>query len=206
MATTTTVARLLGRGEDGTRLGNAMGSVAKQTSVRRSEARRVALLFGTSLLLALMVAPAAAVAKAAVSRCSTSQLRVSLVRSDAATSHRYWDLSLQNRGTTTCRLQGYPGVGLVGQGGGLLQVGVRRVAGFARAAVEVSPGGRAYFTFGYVTAGPCGSRAFKVYGLQIIPPDEHAHLVLRRQPFAVCDVAVGGSPVVYPVRKGLAGP
>jgi uncharacterized protein DUF4232 len=187
MSTTTRAACRLARGEAGMLFAHT------------------AVLVG--VLLVLAVGPAATQAKSAVvARCATPQLRVSLVGSDAATSHRYWNLALENRGTSACRLQGYPGVGLVGRSGGLLPVDVRRVRGFARPAVDVPPGGRAYFTFGYVTAGPCGTHAFTVYGLQIIPPDERTHLVLRRPPFAVCDVAVGGSPVVYPVRKRLTGP
>jgi hypothetical protein len=155
--------------------------------------------------LALAIAHTAhAVAGRAVPLCPTSQLHVSVVRVTGATSHRYWDLRLQNSGTSACRLEGYPGVGLLNRSGGLIPINVDRVRGFPVRSVTVPSGGRGYFTFTYVVGGPCGSRTFSAYGIQIIPPDQRTRLLVRRVAFDVCDVAVGGHPGVYPVRPTLA--
>jgi hypothetical protein len=160
-----------------------------------------------ALVLALMcvAVPAfgsAAPAAATVGRCLTGHLRLSFVRSEGATSHRFWDLALRNVGPGRCRLQGYPGVGLLDKHGRLIDVNVEREDA-ARPSVVLGVGQRAFFTFSYVVSGPCLPHFFRAYGLQVIPPNRTHRLVLHSGRFDVCAVSVGGHPDVYPLRSGL---
>jgi hypothetical protein len=139
---------------------------------------------------------------AAVGRCLTGHLRLSLLRSEGATSHRFWDFALRNVGPGRCRLQGYPGVGLVDRRGKLIAVKVARKAGPAPSVV-VGVGARAFFTFSYVVSGPCVPHAFSAYGVQVIPPDRTHRLVWHSGRIGVCSVSVGGHPQVSALRARL---
>ena len=143
-------------------------------------------------------------ASSAVPRCTSGHLRLSFVRALGATGHRLWDLALTNVGTTTCRLQGFTGVGLLSRSGGVLPTVVARQTAFPRPAVLVRPGRRAFFTFEFVSRGQCGSRFFTAFGLQVIPPNERHQATPRiHRRIAICSVAVGGPPQVTPLRAGI---
>jgi hypothetical protein len=134
-------------------------------------------------------------------RCPTAQLRVTVLDVQGATSHRYWNLALRNVGHTSCRLHGFPGVGLLDKAGRLIAVTVARQKGFPTPTVIVAAGRRAYFTFGYTTGGPCKPHDFNAYGLEIYPPDDYRRLLVNiHGAINVCDASLGGAPVVYPVR------
>jgi hypothetical protein len=163
--------------------------------------RSVACLAAAALAAAALAHDSRAATPA---RCTTAHLRLSLVRSEGATSHRFWDLALRNAGPASCRLQGYPGVGLLDRSGRLIAVEVDRVGGRRTPSVIVAPGQRAFFTFTYVVSGPCLPRFFSAYGLQVIPPNRRQRLVLHSGRFDVCSPAVGGRPRVYPIRRNLA--
>jgi hypothetical protein len=136
-----------------------------------------------------------------LSRCPAAQLRISRLDVQGAAGHRYWDLALRNVGPASCRMRGYPGVGLLDAHGRLLAVNVSRVSGFPRPTVTVAPGRSAYFSFGYTTGGPCIPHTFNAFAIEVYPPDDYSHLLFdARGAFNVCDTSVGGSPVVYPIR------
>ena len=139
---------------------------------------------------------------ATVGRCLTGHLRLSFVRGEGATSHRFWDFALRNVGPGRCRLQGYPGVGLLDKRGKLIAVDVEREGG-ATPSVVIGVGQRAFFTFSYVVSGPCLPHFFSAYGVQVIPPNRRHRLIFHSGRIDVCSASVGGHPDVYPLRPGL---
>ncbi len=137
-------------------------------------------------------------------RCSTSQLRLSVIGRQGALGTTYWDLGLQNVGRTACHMRGYPGVGLVDRNSRLINVLVQRVPGHPEPTITLRTGQSAYFTFGYPSlVGACASH-FSAYGVQIIPPNEYQRLVLRTNAFDLCTPSrVVANPQVFPLRSGL---
>lgn len=113
----------------------------------------------------------------------------------------YWDLALRNVGRTACHMRGYPGVGLLDPHSRLINVQVVRVPGFPESTITLRSGQQAYFSFGYPSLIGACSRHFSAYGVQVIPPNEYARIVLRTSRFDVCTPSAGvGNPGVYPVR------
>jgi hypothetical protein len=145
---------------------------------------------------------APALASTSAARCLTGHLRLSFVRGQGATSHRFWDFALRNVGPGKCRLQGYPGVGLLNKSGRLISVNVAPQAG-PTPTVVIGVGQRGYFTFSYVVSGPCLPHFFNAYGLQVIPPNRTHRLVYHSGKIDVCSISVGGHPTVSPLRARL---
>jgi hypothetical protein len=118
---------------------------------------RLAVLSLLAALVGGLGAPASGLG-ASAPRCSTATLRLDLVSEDAATSHRFWNLSLRNTGASTCHLKGFPGVGLLDANAGSINDPVVRQTGFKQRNVVLKPWQRAYFTFGYAVSGPSSTR------------------------------------------------
>jgi Protein of unknown function (DUF4232) len=150
---------------------------------------------------ALLAVPGQGIGLAPVPRCATSQLRLSVLDVQGAVSHRYWEMQVRNVGAASCRLQGYPGVGLLDERGRLISDVVQRQQGYPTPSVTIAHGRSAYFTFSFVTAGPCIPHDFTAYGLEVYPPDDYGRLLLDTHgAIEVCDRSIGGAPLVYPIR------
>ena len=183
-----------------------MSRVCQRAGPRASGARALIGLCATLVAIGATFAATASLG-ASLPRCPTAQLRVKVLDVQGATSHRYWDLALRNVGRSSCRLQGFPGVGLLDKAGRLIAVTVARQKGFPAPKVIVAAGRRAYFTFGYTTGGPCKPHDYNAYGLEIYPPDDYKRLLVGIHGLInLCDTSLGGAPVVYPIRatKSLA--
>jgi hypothetical protein len=175
-----------------------------QVNLRRARFTGVsALVVPVALTVALLAAPASSVG--ATPRCSTSNLYLSFVRSQGATGHRFWDLGLRNVGPTTCHLRGFPGVAMLNSGAGLINIPVKRATGHPVRTVVLSPFRRAFFTFSFVSSGPCIPNFFSGFGLQVFPPNNTHRLRLFTGRFDVCNPSIGGNPQVLPVRRTLNG-
>jgi hypothetical protein len=135
-------------------------------------------------------------------RCAARSLRIGVLEVQGALSHRYWEMALRNVGASSCVLRGYPGVGFLNAHGGPIADDFERQTGFPITSVTVAHGQRAYFTFGYVVAGPClPSHYFKAYGIEVYPPDDYARLLVPTHgALEVCDRSTAGAPMVYPMR------
>jgi hypothetical protein len=121
------------------------------------------VIISAGIVVALVGVPASAIATDAAQsahftsghsapgtqRCSTSQLRLSVIGRQGALGTTYWDLGLQNVGRTACHMRGYPGVGLVDRNGRLINVPVQRVPGHPEPTIRLRTGQSAYFTFEY---------------------------------------------------------
>lgn len=183
----------------------AVASVGKPRT--RREWRRHVTVPLLSCVLALVVGatPAAGLGSARTPRCSTSHLRLSYVRELGAAGARSWDLALKNVGSATCRLHGYPGVGLLDLHGRPISVNVVRDTAFLPATVIVHHGQRAYFTLIWESAGPCEPHFYSAYGLEVFPPNSTKRLFLHNRWMEICDTSIGGHPRVTPVRQTLDG-
>ena len=138
-------------------------------------------------------------------RCPVGRLAIRVASTSAAAGHRYWNIELRNRGRTSCVLQGFPAIGLLDRSRGLFAVTVSNQPGWPAPRIAVAPGRRAYFTFGYTVSGPCGIHSFTAFAIAVYPPSDSRYLTVPvRGGVAVCGTRVGGDPVVYPLRRGLA--
>jgi hypothetical protein len=165
--------------------------------------RGYASLLGATTALALSAGllTVSALGAPSTPSCATSKLRLDLVPPiQGATSHRYWDLTLRNVGSTTCHLRGFPGVGLLDSHAKPINDNVIRQTGFPQRNVVLRPWQRAWFTFGYTVAGPCLPHSFSAYGIEVFPPNSTSRLVYYQGRFDVCGPSLS-HPVVYPVRR-----
>lgn len=152
-----------------------------------------------TLVAVAVAAPSSSLGAGGTPRCATGNLRLDLVSRSAATSHEFWDMGLRNVGPNTCRLRGYPGVGLLDANANRINVTVARASGRTVKTVVLHPWQRTTFTFEYVTSGPCIPHDFSAYGLRVTPPNDIRGLVWYAGKFGVCDASLGGNPQVTPV-------
>lgn len=133
--------------------------------------------------------------------CSTSQLSVAHVRSDAAMGHADEVFSFLNGGST-CRMRGYPAVQMLSTSGAALSTtqsdGVSGYtatpAAFPTGTVVLAAGGRAYFVIWYsdgtgeVTGASCPTSA----SLAVTPPEQQDAVVF---PWALTPYGGGATGV-----------
>jgi WD40 repeat protein len=134
--------------------------------------------------------------------CPVSHLRLRLVQGRIATSHWSGVLALRNIGPARCTLRGYPSVRLLNRRGHALNARIAHARGLSVQSVTLSSGQRAFFTFNYALGGACLSHSFTAYGLAVTPPGDFHHLLLHRQ-LGICDLALGGDPLITPIRTQL---
>lgn len=117
---------------------------------------------------------------ASTAPCATAALAASLGRPDGTAGTIYYPVNLRNTGSSTCTIQGYPGVSFVA-GADNHQVGqaAEHDPG-STATVTLSPGQTVSATLGIVNAGnfPDDCQRTPVSGLQITPPGQTASLVI----------------------------
>jgi len=133
---------------------------------------------------------AAGTSGAAAARCVVAHLTVSLARAEGAAGSTYDTVRLTNIGTTTCSLDGYPGVSLVGHGNGT-QVGsaATRDASSHPATVTIGRGRSTTFVLRVVQAGNYPRSACSPVpadGLRIYPPGSTAALYLPLKAVTGC--------------------
>lgn len=136
----------------------------------------------------------------AVATCATANLRLDFVPPvQAATGHRFWNLTLRNVGSTTCHLKGFPGVGLLDADANLINDNVVRQTGFARPDIVLHPWQRAWFSFEYSIGAFCPGHSLSAYGIEVFPPNSTSRLVYYSGKIDVCGPPTS-HPSVYPLR------
>lgn len=168
---------------------------------RSDQSRLRVLLLGITGALALatagLIAPPSGFG-ASTPRCAVANLRVDRIGTEGFTSHASWDMALRNVGSTACHLKGFPGVALLDNGARFMPTTVDHRFGPPRTVV-LRPWQRGFFSFTYVTNGPC-SRAVFAYGIQIIAPTALQRLVWYAGRFGLC----GPAPAQVTVSPVLA--
>ena len=111
--------------------------------------------------------------------CATAALAASLGRPDGTAGTIYYPVNLRNTGSSTCTIQGYPGVSFVAGANNQVGQAAEHDPG-STATVTLSPGQTASATLGIVDAGnfPGDCQRTPVSGLQSTPPGQTASLVI----------------------------
>jgi hypothetical protein len=115
---------------------------------------------------------------AGVARCATADLAGALRAQDSGAGQRYATIVLTNRGPTTCRIDGYGGVGLVGADGRVLPTKQDRDPSTPGVPVDLRPGAAASSQLHWTVVPSTGDAATGncqpvPATLNVIPPDEH---------------------------------
>lgn len=122
--------------------------------------------------------------------CQVSQLHIVPSGAGAAAGTNERTFSLTNTSSTTCTLDGYPGMLLLGSDGAPEPTNVVRGGGLSfenigPSTVRLAPGATAYFNVGYSDVMPPCSTATAV---EITPPTNTAHAVVTVSPaMMACD-------------------
>jgi hypothetical protein len=113
--------------------------------------------------------------------CSAQQLSASIGNGGAAAGTAYYHLDFTNESSSTCFLEGYPGVSFVtGQGGSQIGAAAGRNTIYAKHVITLAPGAVAHALLGishaanYSTA-LCGSTVNTGW-LKVFPPDQFTAL------------------------------
>ncbi|WP_051471842.1 DUF4232 domain-containing protein [Patulibacter minatonensis] len=138
---------------------------------------------GTVLVLAaagLATVPAAD-ASASTARCHTSQLQARVGTPLHAAGTTYAPIVLRNASSSTCHVRGYPGIGLVGNGGDIVVNPFRNaaLANAAKRTITLRPGGHASAVLSIAGCAGGGGAREGLRGLIVTPPGEYAHLRIR---------------------------
>ncbi len=115
-----------------------------------------------------------------ITECSTASLAGSLDATGGGTAGtQYRQLILTNRGTTTCTVQGFPGVSLVDAAGTQLGSPAAR-DGAAGALITLAPGASAASAVGFPDAGNFapGTCSTTSTNLKVYPPNQTAALLV----------------------------
>jgi hypothetical protein len=142
----------------------------------RPRSRMLVLASASALVIAtgILAAPAFG-SDTAVPHCSSAQLQLEFVDTQAATGHRYIDYAFKNVGAAKCALRGYPGAALLNKHGHVLhssnaKVGHRPLSPVRTVVIE--PGKRAFFSFVWADGGFCPGHTFTFYSLRVFPPQD----------------------------------
>lgn len=110
------------------------------------------------------------------SECKVADLKLSLGRGDAAAGTVYRELRFTNKGSRTCKIQGFPGVSYVAGDDGH-QVGPAAFReGTKGPAISLKPGMTVFAPLGMVQVGnydPAVCKPTSVRGLRVYPPHEY---------------------------------
>jgi hypothetical protein len=195
----------------------APGDVEGEFTVNRQSIpalRRVGLAAGVAVTAALGAGAAAgatapAAQAAAVATCATSQLKVWYGEpGGAAAGSSYLPLEFSNIGTTTCALDGFPGVSGVSDTGAQLGTSASWNHVIAPSDVVLSPGATAHVVLQIVDVynyPPTTCKPTQASGLRVYPPNQTASVVV---PF-VFEACASTGPVylnVDPVNAGVGIP
>jgi hypothetical protein len=135
---------------------------------------------------------------AGVPPCTSSQLSVSVGQSQGAAGSLIVPLVFQNTGSTTCSLQGYPGVSIVGTGGAQLGPAAART-GQATPLVTLPTGQTTMAIFRQANPGNLNCTPVSATGFRVYPPNQTAALFAADSSLTTCPDVPQESPQISPV-------
>ena len=111
-------------------------------------------------------------------RCATSQLSVRVGATDGAAGTDLFPLVFTNRGTSSCLLQGFPGVSFEAPSGAQIAAAAVRVGTTDGPVLTVAPGGSAVANavVQEVAAGSCAHPTWTL-GFRVYPPNQYTSLL-----------------------------
>jgi hypothetical protein len=131
-------------------------------------------------------------------RCTLGHLRIDVAGSSGAAGSIQTTISMRNAGTSTCTLEGYPGMALL-SGGTVIHTDVVRGSSVAVPPIRVrlvtlTPGGVASYVFGYSDVPTGGQQCPGSDMLEVTPPNAFAHATISFRATA-CGGVLTTSPV-----------
>jgi hypothetical protein len=135
--------------------------------------------------------------------CTTADLAVSIEQEGAAAGTAHLALVFTNTGSASCKMQGYPGVSVVGASGNQIGPAATRTSAGTPPLVTLAPGGAttAVVTLSDVLnscSDPASPDGFRVY-----PPDQTTALYAPYQQFVYCQNAPSGTLQIGPMGVGI---
>jgi len=137
-----------------------------------------------------------------VGPCTSGQLSATVGSGQGAAGTEIYQLVFTNAGSTSCTLQGYPGLSFVGAHG--VQLGAPAIRGGSTITplTSMEPKQSVYATFTYPSAGNiCGNAATPTAGPRVYPPNQTAALFAPFTYASVCQSAPRASSglTIYPI-------
>jgi len=185
---------------------------AAAAAVRAESAAKAAAAAAQRAEAAAEAAARAAAAMSPVASCTTSQLAVELGPDDAAMGHVGQVVSFKNISTTTCALEGYPGLKMFGAAGQLIPTEVTDgpsyiVPALPDKVVVLAAGSEASFDVGYSDATGYGTAVCPTSSqVAVTPPDAGQPITVswRIQPYggSTIEKLQCGQIAVSPVYSG----
>jgi len=135
---------------------------------------------------------------AGVPPCATGQLSVAVGQSQGAAGSLIVPLVFTNTGSTTCSLQGYPGVSIVGANGAQLGAAAART-GQATPLVSLPAGQTTTAIFRQANPGILNCTPVSATGFRVYPPNQTAALFAADSSLTTCPGNPQESPQISPV-------
>jgi hypothetical protein len=135
---------------------------------------------------------------AGVPPCASGQLSVAVGQSQGAAGSLIVPLVFTNTGSTTCSLQGYPGVSIVGADGAQLGAAAART-GQATPLVSLPAGQTTTAIFRQANPGILNCTPVSATGFRVYPPNQTAALFAADSSLTTCPGNPQESPQISPV-------
>jgi len=131
-------------------------------------------------------------------RCTSSHLSVALGEGNGAAGTIYFPLTSTNTATSTCTLEGYPGVSLVGSHGDQIGSPARRAPSTSPTVVTLSPGRSTVDTVSLSDVLNTCPTPQMGSGLRVYPPNQTAALFAPSTAIGICAGDSANPLLVYP--------
>jgi hypothetical protein len=131
--------------------------------------------------------------------CTSAHLSVAVGQSQGAAGTIYYPLVFTNTGSTSCTLDGYPGVSLVGSSGNQIGLPATRQGAPSPSSVSLAPGTTTSVTFSLSDVLNNCSNPVTPNGFRVYPPNQTAALYAPYSDIKYCVGAPNGTLQVYAV-------
>jgi Protein of unknown function (DUF4232) len=132
------------------------------------------------------------------SPCTTGQLSVSVGQAQGAAGSQIIPLVFQNTGTTTCTMQGYPGVSMVDASGAQVGAAAART-GQTAPLVTLTAGQSTTAIFRQANPGIINCTPVAVQGFRVYPPNQTTSVIAADSSLTTCPNNAQESPQISPV-------
>jgi hypothetical protein len=150
-----------------------------------------------SILAVWQLCQGSGAAPTSTQRCATSQLTVKVGQTQGAAGTDLFPLVFKNTGTSSCLLQGFPGVSYEGPTGSQVAAAAQRSGTVDGPVVSVAPGASAVANAVVAEAAIVScAHPISVVGFRVYPPNQYASLLVPT-PLRVCPNASPDDLQIY---------